>query len=168
MKVILVLEDENRNACNILLAELNKRAWWDPMGIFTKTDHIRFHKKQFNLKGNWKIDYTNTAHVNRRWSDEWKKYIPRPFLDINGVSCESWKYNPIKDQLEPPFTPPDEIYYYNEYGDSLWRWDEINQCYVISKHLCAVRGIEYKPQKYDRMKGLIDLSDDRSNREFFT
>ena len=34
MKVILVLEDENRNACNILLAELNKRAWWDPMGIF--------------------------------------------------------------------------------------------------------------------------------------
>ena len=72
MKVILVLEDKNRNACNILLAELNKRAWWDPMGIFTKTDHIGFHKKQFNLKGNWKIDYTNTAHVNRRWSDEWK------------------------------------------------------------------------------------------------
>ena len=62
------------------LAEIKQKIMGRIHKIFTKTDHIGFHKKQFDLKGNWKIDYTNTkAMLKQRWSNEWKKYIPRPF-----------------------------------------------------------------------------------------
>ena len=46
----------------------------------------------------------------------------------------------------------------NEQKDSMWRWNETEQCFVTDKTVCDVKGFKYKPQKYDRIKGLIDLS----------
>jgi hypothetical protein len=156
-KAILCKEDNNRVVLDTILIESEQRSWWDLFGLFTGSDTPNYHKKLHKLDGKWKIDYTNTANVSKKWSNQYKKYIRQPPPDINGIPSTSWNYDKNMDFWNPPYNPPllGEKYPHLEY-DSIWVWNENKKCYVISKELCNKYELNflYNPKAYYTIDGI--------------
>jgi hypothetical protein len=136
-KSILCQQSENGVVYDILLIEVQRKFWWDPLSIFSPSDKVSYHKKIHKLIGEWKIDYTNTAHITKKWNKEYKKYIRQAPSDVNGIPSVSWIYDPEKDIWNPSYDPPLLGTHYPGWElDSVWVWTETKKCYIMSEELC--------------------------------
>lgn len=156
-KAILYQEFEDGVVFNILLIEVQRKFWWDPLSIFSPSDKVSYHKKIHKLKGEWKIDYTNTAHITKKWSQKYKKYIRQPPSDIDGIPSVSWSYDSEKDVWNPPYDSPFlGLDYPGWEFDSVWVWSETKKYYIMSEDLCNRPRLNYPydPNAYYTEEGI--------------